>query len=94
MPVKKLLFQENNNSPQKYGRSNHAAQCSKSQILTNVIDTIIEINSFKQKCFIIKELLQSEQLKQHIVIIGMNQSLSNSDLYEHRCLKNIKKLYK
>ena len=26
--------------------------------------------------------------------IGVNQSLSNSAMYEHRCLENIKKLYK
>ena len=29
-----------------------------------------------------------------MVIIGMYKLLSNSDLYEHRCLENIKKLYK
>ena len=29
-----------------------------------------------------------------MVIIGFDQSLSNSAMYEHRCLENIKKLYK
>ena len=29
-----------------------------------------------------------------MVIIGVDQSLSNSALFEHRCLENIKKLYK
>ena len=29
-----------------------------------------------------------------MVTIGIDQSLSNSVLYEHRCLENIKKLYK
>ena len=29
-----------------------------------------------------------------MVNIVVDQSLSNSSLYEHRCLKNIKKLYK
>ena len=29
-----------------------------------------------------------------MVTIGVDQSLSNSAIYEHRCLKNIKKLYK
>ena len=29
-----------------------------------------------------------------MVIIGVDQSLSNSAMYEHRCLENIKKLYK
>ena len=29
-----------------------------------------------------------------MVTIGVDQLLSNSDLEEHRCLENIKKLYK
>ena len=29
-----------------------------------------------------------------MVIIGVDQSLSNSALYEHRCLENIQKIYK
>ena len=29
-----------------------------------------------------------------MVTIGVDQSLSNSTIYEHRCLENIKKLYK
>ena len=29
-----------------------------------------------------------------MVAIGFDQSLSNNALYEHRCLENIKKLYK
>ena len=29
-----------------------------------------------------------------MVTIGVYQSLSNSTMYEHRCLENIKKLYK
>ena len=60
-------------------------------MLTKVIDTILDIDSFDQQCVILKWLLQSEQLKQHMVIIGVYQSLSKSDLYEHRCLGNIKK---
>ena len=35
-------------------------------------------------------MLQLEQLKQHMVTIGVEQYLSNSDLYEQRCLENIK----
>ena len=38
--------------------------------------------------------MKSEQLKQHIVTIGVDQSLSNSAMYEHRYLENICKLYK
>ena len=33
-------------------------------------------------------------MKQHIVDIVVDQSLSSSAMYEHRCLENIKKLYR
>ena len=42
----------------------------------------------------IKGLLQSEQLKYHMVFFDVDQSLSKSTLYEHICLENIKKLCK
>ena len=32
--------------------------------------------------------------EKHIVTIGVEQSLSESAMYEHRCLENINKLYK
>ena len=32
--------------------------------------------------------------EQHMGIIGVDQSLSNSTMYEHRCLENINKLCK
>ena len=52
------------------------------------------IGSFEQKCLIIKGVLQSEKLKQHIFTIEIYQLLSNSALYEHTWSKNIKMLYK
>ena len=39
-------------------------------------------------------VLQSPRLKDHVETIGIDQSLSNNALYEHKCLQNIKKLYK
>ena len=33
-------------------------------------------------------------MKEHMVTIGVYQQLSNSAIYEHRCLENIKKLCK
>ena len=62
------------------GKSAHTVQCFKSRVLTKVIDTIIDIYSFDQN-FFLKGLLQSEILKQHTVIIGVDQSLSNSSFY-------------
>ena len=39
-------------------------------------------------------MLQSPCLKYHMKNIGIDQSLSNSDIFEDRCLQNINKLYK
>ena len=41
----------------------HAEQCAKSRALDKFIYSIHEIESFEQKCVIIKGLSQSEQLK-------------------------------
>ena len=48
---------------------------------------------FEQQCFIIKYFSQSELLNQHMVIIGVYQSLNNSVLYKPRCLEK-SKIYK
>ena len=42
---------------------------------------------------VIRVLLQSERLKEHMVKISVDKSLSNSSLYEHKCLENIKNIY-
>ena len=39
-------------------------------------------------------MLQSLQLKDHAETIIIDQYLRNNALYEHKCLENIKKLYK
>ena len=49
------------------------AQCTKSRALTKLIDSIIDIESFDQKYVVVKCPLQSEQLKQNIVTIGVYQ---------------------
>ena len=90
MSVKKLP--PSVNVFQKYGKSAHDAQWDKSRVLIKVIDNIVGIDSFDQKYVIIKGLLQSELLKQHLVIIVVYQSLSNSALYRKRCFENTKKL--
>ena len=48
---------------------------------------IFYIYLFEQQCVIIEGLLRSEQLEKNTVAIGVDQSLSNSDLYEHIYLK-------
>ena len=59
-----------------------------------MIEKNIYIEPFGQKYVILVEPLQSEQMEQHMFTIGVYKLLSNSDLYEHRCLQNITKLYK
>ena len=39
-------------------------------------------------------MLQSPCYKDHVQTIGIDQSLSNNAIYEHKCLQNTKKLYK
>ena len=38
-------------------------------------------------------MLQSPRLKYHVQTIGIDPSLSNNAIYEHKCLENIKNLY-
>ena len=55
------------------GETAHAKQCYKSYALTKVIVLILYIVSFGQQCVILKGLLQSERIKQHMVTIGIYQ---------------------
>ena len=48
--------------------------------------SIFYIDSFEQKYVIIKGLFQSELMEKHMVTIGVEQEISNSASYEHRCL--------
>ena len=58
------------------GGSSWSAQCAKSRATNKVIYFILEIKSFEQKCVIIKGLFYSGRLKQHMVSIVVDQSLS------------------
>ena len=53
-----------------------------------------QIDTFEQKCVVLKGMLQSPRLKDHVHTIGIDPYLSNNAIYEHKCLENIKKLYK
>ena len=52
------------------------------------------MDTFEQQCVVLKVMLQPPQLKYHVQIIGINQSLSRNTIYEHKWIENIKKLYK
>ena len=45
---------------QKDGKSAYASQCAKSRVLNKLIYIILDIDSFDQKCVILKQLLHSE----------------------------------
>ena len=45
------------------GEIAHAEQCSNSHALNEVVDLIIDIESFEQKCGILKGFLQSDRIK-------------------------------
>ena len=59
-----------------------------------VIDSVILIDKFEQKCVVIKGMFQTPRLKDHIQTIGIDQYLRKNALYEHKYLENIKKSYK
>ena len=68
------------------GKSDQAAGCIKSRIMTKVIDSVLSIDTFEKKYVMIKSMLHSLRLKDHVQTIGIDQSLSNNALYEHKCL--------
>ena len=53
-----------------------------------------QIDTFKQQCVVLKGMLQSPLLKYHVQTIGIDQSLSNNAIYEHKFLESIKNIYK
>ena len=78
----------------KNGETSQADRCIKSIIMTKVVYYLLSIDTFEQQCAVPKGMLQSPRLKDHAQTIGIDQSLSNHTIYEHKCLENIKKLYK
>ena len=76
------------------GKSDKADRCIKSRIITKVIDYVLSIDTFEQQCVVLKGMFQSPLLKYHVLTVGIDPSLSNNTIYEHKCLENIKKLYK
>ena len=74
----------------KEGKSYQAARCIKSSIMTNVIDFVLSIDTLEQQCVVLKGMLQSPRLKDHIDTIGIDQSLSNNAIYEQNVLKTPK----
>ena len=81
-----MCFHINSKSP-------YADHCVKSRILNKSIDPILSIDTFEQQCVVIKCMLQSSRLEDHMKTIGIEQSLCNRSFFEHKCMNNIKKIY-
>ena len=79
---------------QNEGKNSRTSRCMKLRIMTKVIDSVISIDTFEQQRVVLKVMFQSTLLKYPVKTIGIDQYLSNNALYEHKCLENIKKLYK
>ena len=62
--------------------------------MTKVIDSVLVIDTFEQQCVVIKGMLQSSQPKDCVQTIDIYPYLRNNAIYEHKCLENIKTLYK
>ena len=79
---------------QNDGKTAQAAKSVKYRIITKVVDSALSIDTSEQKCVMIKGMLQSTRLKYHVKPIGIEQSLIKNSLFEHKCMQNIKELYK
>ena len=58
--------------------------------MTKVIGSVLSIGTFEQQCVVIKDMLQSPRLKDHVQTIGIDPYLRNNAIYEHKFLENIK----
>ena len=59
----------------------------------NSIDYILSIETFEQKYVLVKGMLQSPCLEDHMNTIGIDQSLCKGYPFEHKWLNNIKNIY-
>ena len=59
-----------------------------------MVGFVLSIDTFEQQYVVLKGMLQSLRLKYHVQTIGIDTSLSNNDIYEHKFLENIKYIYK
>ena len=60
-----LCFQVNSKSP-------HASQCVKSRVLNKAIDSILPIDTFEQQSVVIKCMLKSSRLEDHMKTISID----------------------
>ena len=61
--------------------------------MNKFIDYILYIGTFEKQCVMIKGVLQSPHLEDHVKTIGIDQSLCNRSSFGHKNVNNIKKIY-
>ena len=61
--------------------------------INKAIDSILSIDTFEKQCVVIKFMLQSSHLEDHMKTIGIDQTSSTRSSFEHICMNNIKKIY-
>ena len=61
--------------------------------MNKAVDYIVSINTFEQQCVVIKCMLQSPRIEDHMKNIGIDQSLCKRSYFEHKCLNNIIYIY-
>ena len=68
------------------GKYPHSAQCVKLRIIKKVVDYILSIDTFEKQCVVVKGILQSPCLEDHMKTIDIYQSLSNRPSIKHKSL--------
>ena len=62
-------------------KSAQAAKYVKYVIIVKVISYILSVDTFEEKCVVLKGVLQSPRLKYHMNTIGIDQSLRKSAIF-------------
>ena len=58
---------------QNDGKTYQETRCIKSRIMTKVIGSVISIDTFEQLCVVIKGMIQSPHIKDHVKNIGIEK---------------------
>ena len=66
------------------GKYSQAADGVKFNIMTKMFYSILSIDTFEQKCVVLKGMLQSPHLKNPSKTIGIEQSVINRASFEHK----------
>ena len=61
--------------------------------MNKAIDSILSIDTFEQKCVVIKGMLHSPCLDDHTKTIGIDLSSFTRSPFEQKCLNSTKKIY-